>query len=138
MRNLEQSVGVHRRLVGVGKSVKGDDVGTFDFYWNHNRHCSNRKVVCSVHRGQGWECLNIQVLEVKPSGNTWARPALHSEVQKLLPLFFHPHEMPVQFHKGTGDRAQTGLTFWLSERIVAASLHLPEFGPNFTLTKTTL
>ena len=135
MRNLEQSVGMHRRLEGVGKSAKGEDVGTFDFHWQANRHAENRKAVCTVHRGQGWECLNIMVHEVKPSGKTWPRPALHSELQRLLPLFFHPWERPVQFHSGVAERAQTGLNFWLSERITQAVLHLPEFGPRFSLTK---
>ena len=137
MRNLEQSVGMHRRLEGVGKSLPGEDVGTFDFRWRGNRHLSNRKAVCTVHRGEGWECLNIQLHDEKESGRTWPRPAIHSEIQKLLPLFFHPWERPVQFHSGVEDRARTGLEFWLSERVTQAVLHLPKFGPHFRLTKST-
>ena len=137
MRNLEQSVGVHRRLVGVGKSNPGEDVGTFDFHWSANRHAHNRRAVCTVHRGQGWECLNIQLHDDKGSGKMWPRPALHSEVQRLLPLFFYPWERPAQFHSGVEDRAHTGLAFWLSERVIQTALHLPEFGPHFSLTKST-
>jgi hypothetical protein len=128
---------MHRRLVGVGKSAKGDDVGCFDFYLRANRHAENRKVVCTVRRGQGWECLNVMVHEVKPSGNTWARPALYSEIQKLMPLFFHPHERPVQVYSGTTERCHTGIDFYWSERVRDTILHLPEFGPNFSLTKAT-
>ena len=74
MRNLEQSVGMHRRLEGVGKSAPGEDVGTFDFHWAHNRHSANRKVVCTVHRGEGWECLNILLYDEKGSKRMWERP----------------------------------------------------------------
>ena len=137
MRNLEQSVGMHRRLVGVFKSEPGQDVGTFDFHWRRNRHAENRKVVCTVLRGQGWECLNIMVHEVKPSGKTWARPALYSEIQKLMPLFFHSHERPIQVYSGMTERCYTGIDFYWSERVRETILHLPEFGPNFSLTKTT-
>ena len=127
---------MHRRLVGVGKSAKGEDVGTFDFHWHGNRHSTNRKAVCTVYRGEGWECLNILILDEKGKKRMWERPALHSEVQRLLPLFFHPWERPVQFHSGVPNRARSGLDFWLSERITQAVIHLPEFGPRFSLTKT--
>jgi len=138
MRNLEQSVGMHRRLEGVGKSAKGQDVGTFDFHWNANRHAGNRKAVCTVYRGEGWECLNIMVLDLKPiSTREWPRSPSTTETVKLLPLFFTKDERPMQMWNDTDDY-RMGARFWLSERTYQTTKHLPEFGPNFSLTKSTL
>ena len=136
MRDLEKSVGMHRRLVGVGKSNPGDDVGTFDFRWHANRHSENRKAVCTVYRGQGWECLNIMVLDLKPiSTREWPRAPIMAETLKLLPLFFKPDERPIQVWNDTDDY-RMGVQFWLSERTYQTTIHLPKFGHNFSLAKS--
>jgi hypothetical protein len=129
---------MHRRVVGVFKSEPGQDVGTFDFYWRHNRHVKERKAVCTVRRGVGWECLTIVIKENRCKNRSDVlieRAPLHSELQKLLPLFFHPHERPIQIHSGMVERCRDGLDFYWSERVHDTILHLPEFEKNFTLIK---
>jgi len=135
MRNIEESVGSHRRLTGVGKSKPGDDVGTFDFKFRHNPHIGERKAVCVVSRGQGWECLNILFHERTRDDRYWPRAPIFDEIQKLLPLFFRPDEHPVQFHSGTAQDGRAGVNFFLSERTKEVEKWLPEFGPYFSLTK---
>ncbi len=135
MRDLEKSVGMHRRTSGVFKSNPGDDFGTFDFLWAHNRNVAERKVVCTVLKGEGWECLNILVYDNKAKKQLWPRAPYHTEIIRLIPLFFWPSEHPVQFYNFNDSRGRGGLNFWLSERVQDAASHLPVIGNHFKLEK---
>lgn len=136
MRNLEQSVGMHRRLEGMGKSEPGEDVGTFEFRWRRGHHSKARMAICSVRRGEGWECLTIVVKDLTPGGLLWERTPIHAEVQRLLPMFFLPDELTIQFHNGKGERARSGLTFWRRTSVTDRLPEPPEFGRRrFSLTK---
>jgi hypothetical protein len=135
MRDLEQSVGIHRRLSGCGKSRPNDPFGIFDFRMSHNPHAYERKVVCTVRVGQGWECLNILVHQ-RPVKRWMPRPPTHAEIVRFVPLFFTPDEKPLVFYDATADPfLRTGLSFWLSQRVRECVDHLPAIGEKFSLTK---
>jgi hypothetical protein len=116
MKDLEKSIGMHRRIKGVGRSNKGDQFGTFDFRWRHNAYSFERKVVCSVDVGDSWQRLNIVVHEAKGM-NYHARAPIHAEVQRLLPLFFEADEIPLQLHF-PDIRSREGITLWHSKKQV--------------------
>lgn len=119
MKDLEKSVGMHRRLKGVGKSQKGDQFGTFDFKWRHNAYSFERKVVCEVKKDYGWDYLHIVVHEAK-GAQFYPRAPIHAEIQRLLPLFFEDYELPMQFHKPNA-RSREGITLWYSKGMTALS-----------------
>jgi len=119
MKDLEKSIGMHRRVKGVGKSNKGDQFGTFEFRWRHNAYSFERKVVCEVIKIFGWERLHIVVHEAK-NDRFHLRAPIHAEIQRLLPLFFEPNELPVQFHQAD-TRSREGVTLWYSKEFIEST-----------------
>lgn len=115
MKDLEKSIGMHRRIKGVGRSNKGDQFGTFDFRWRHNAYSFERKVVCEVIKIHGWERLHIVVHETKGT-NFNPRAPIHAEIQRLIPLFFEDDELPMQFHE-SNTRSRDGTTLWYSKEL---------------------
>lgn len=111
MRPLSQ-MDCHRRLRGKGKSSPGDDHGTFDIPLRCNVHATEpRKVVAVVSTSCGWVKLSL-VVKTYVNRRWQERCPYPSEVQRLLPLFFHPYEIPIQYHTQPG-KLDKGSDFYL-------------------------
>jgi hypothetical protein len=131
MKNLEKSVGMHRRLVGLKKSKVSDDFGTFDLNMKHSRIFGSRKLVCTVRKGLGWEMLDA-ICKEKGAKGWQVRYLYPAEIQKLVALFFEPWERPVQFHS-TSDRDASITELWLPPLDIDLARRLPDIGPTFSL-----
>ncbi len=124
MRSLSE-MEMHRRIKGVGRSKPGDISGHFDVPLHHNRYAPDRTAVCRVVVKQGWECLTIAIKW--RAGRRFTERAPHpSEVARLLPLFFHEWEVPVQLHTMPID-IYAPARYLLSEHSNQIIPHLPFF-----------
>lgn len=132
--DLEKSVGIHRRKRGFGRSKINDPFGTFDFKWRHNPHTNERKTICTVRRGEGWNCLSISVKERDSKGKWWNRKPNYAEIYRLLPLFYEPDDCPIQMHNVFGNK-ESKVDLYESAETIKMIKKVPQFIEGFSLTK---
>jgi hypothetical protein len=98
MKNLEASVGFHRRKKGLYKSKVGDQHGVFDFKIRPNRYCQERVIVCIASSDDVSDCVEVSIRE-KDCGVLRVREPLPCEITRIRNLFFTPEEIVIQIHR---------------------------------------
>lgn len=93
MRNLEQSVGVHRVVKGPGRTEPGDPEGIFHIPLGHSPHCRDRWAVCFVRNQQ----LTFHIL-YQAAKHQRRRGPTADELMRVRDTFFEDHEIPIQHH----------------------------------------